>query len=132
MLVLRVSLPVLKHLFNVGALAEYLWSPPATEFTDDQRRERVELIKSFVGKGGRVLVSGNCLARSLMLYSVLSRGGARPTLVLGARKDDSRVAGHAWVEIDGESLFDTGTHAYTPVVALNGRAPGSGHLHSLI
>ena len=78
-------------------------------------------------KGGRLLVSRNCLDRSLTLYRVLSRADARPTLVLGARRGETSVAGHAWIEIDGESPFDSEIHGYTPVVALTGRPSESAH-----
>jgi hypothetical protein len=132
MAALRVSLPVLKRLFKVATLAQYLWSPPATRFSVAERRERVELITAFVRKGGRLLVSGNCLDRSLTLFAVLSRSDADPTLVLGARQGETGMAGHAWIELQGTSPFDSEVDQYTPVVAFNGRTPGNVHLQSVI
>jgi len=128
----RVSLPVLKRLFKVATLAQFLWSPPATRFSVAERRERLELITSIVRKGGRLLVSGNCLDRSLMLYNLLSRADADPTLVLGARQGETGMAGHAWIELEGTSPFDSAVDQYTPVVAFNGRASGNTHLQSVI
>ena len=125
---LRVSLPILKRVFKATTLAEFLYSAPAEPLGEVERHQRLELVKFVVRKGGRLLVSRNCLDRSLMLYSVLSRADARPTLVLGARRGETSMAGHAWIEIDGESPFDHEIHGYTPVVVLTGRPHESAHL----
>jgi hypothetical protein len=113
----RVSLPLLKHIFKLSTLAQFMSSSPAAALDEGQRRQRVEIIKRFVARGGRLLVSANCLERSLLLYRLLSQADARPTLVLGARKDDASIAGHAWVELDGEPLFEPDREAYIPIVA---------------
>jgi Transglutaminase-like superfamily len=113
----RVSLPVLKRVLKVRTLAELMWSPPSVPFDDVRRRQRIARIRQIVRLGGRLLVSSNCLERSLMLYRVLSQADAHPSLVLGARRDDSTVAGHAWVELDGEPLFEPDRDSYAPIVA---------------
>jgi Transglutaminase-like superfamily len=48
----------------------------------------------------------NCLRRSLTLYRELSHWGARPNLVVGFRRTDGRLVGHAWVVSDGQVVAD--------------------------
>jgi hypothetical protein len=77
-------------------------------------------------RGGRLLVSPNCLERSLLLYRLLSREGANPTIVFGVDRGTETVAGHAWVEIDGAAVHDTATGDYTRVATfgINGQVAG--------
>jgi len=43
----------------------------------------------------------NCLPRSLALQLLLRRRGIDARLRIGARRVDSRLDGHAWIEVDG-------------------------------
>ena len=47
-----------------------------------------------------------CLVRSLVAYRYLLRAGQRPELLMGFRKVESLLTGHAWVEIDGQPVTD--------------------------
>jgi Transglutaminase-like superfamily len=53
------------------------------------------------------LLDRDCLQRSLLLYRVLSRAGADPTLVVGFQRLDSRIMGHTWVLIDGHAVIES-------------------------
>jgi hypothetical protein len=63
---------------------------------------------------GRVLRAGaivgspdrDCLQRSLLLYRELTRIGAAPTLAVGMRHTAGKLAGHAWVLLDGEVVAE--------------------------
>lgn len=46
-------------------------------------------------------VAGNCLVRSLTLWTLLLRRGLSTNLRVGFRKRDGRFQGHAWVEYAG-------------------------------
>jgi len=48
----------------------------------------------------------DCLQRSLLLYRVLSRASADPTLIVGFHRTNDRILGHAWVVVDGESIIE--------------------------
>src|SRR5262249_31997015 len=48
----------------------------------------------------------DCLQRSLLLYRVLSRAGAEPTLVVGFDRIDGRILGHARVTTDGHAVIE--------------------------
>jgi hypothetical protein len=45
-------------------------------------------------------IAGNCLVRSLTLWTILLRRGLSTDLRVGFRKRDGAVEGHAWVEHD--------------------------------
>jgi len=47
----------------------------------------------------------DCLQASLVLYRELSRLGAEPVLAVGFRGRVGGVEGHAWVSVDGETVF---------------------------
>ncbi len=47
---------------------------------------------------------GNCLSRSLMIWSVLQRNGISCDLVVGTRFRDGQFQAHAWVEHDSRPV----------------------------
>jgi len=112
----RICLPVLKRAFSLATLAEWMWSQPATTLAIGGRQRRIALVTHVMASAGRLFVSPNCLERSLVLYRLLSRAGADPTLVLGAEREGSTVSGHAWVELDGQRLGEAIGDKYTVVV----------------
>jgi hypothetical protein len=50
----------------------------------------------------------NCLEQSLVLWWLLVRRGIRAELRIGARKEAGRFEAHAWVELGGVVLNNTG------------------------
>ena len=106
----RVSLPLAKRALTVQTLARLMWTQAHPAAAHD--------VAGFLGQGGRWLVSGNCLERSLVLYRLLSRAGANPALVLGVRPGAARVAGHVWIEIGGRPVAEAEAASYDPVFAL--------------
>ena len=121
MAIWRVSLPILKHAVNVRALAGLMWSSPAAAFDETRCQQETERIRQFVTTGGRLLVSSNCLDRSLTLYRLLSRAGANPVLLLGARKTSDATAGHAWIEVAGQPFPGPDGEEYAPIVGFGAR-----------
>lgn len=50
-----------------------------------------------------------CLARSVALHRALSRLDAWPELVVGFNREErGELGGHAWVEVDGRALLESG------------------------
>ncbi len=49
---------------------------------------------------------GDCLVRSLAIYVALRRQGWPVAFVSGVRRDAGEVVGHAWVELDGQVLYE--------------------------
>jgi hypothetical protein len=95
---------VLKHLVALGWLARWAWCPPAGP--PDRAAER--LLTASVLRLSQLtgLLDQDCLQRSLLLYRVLSRTGADPTLIIGFRQIDGGIRGHAWVTVDGRPLIE--------------------------
>lgn len=118
----RISLPVLKRFISVETLVKRM-APRTPSPADRRRPDRIDVIRRVVGTGGRLIVSANCLERSLVLYRLLSHAGAEPTLVLGVRRDGSSLKGHAWVALDG-APFEVSKDEFTPVVTF-GSSPGT-------
>ena len=122
-LVWRVALPVLKYLLPIGTLTRLMWVKPRAG--DGRPSGQPDAVLNAWRRGGRLLVSPNCLERSLLLYRLLSREGANPTIVFGVDRTET-VAGHAWVEVDGAVVHDAGTAEYTRVATfgINGQVAG--------
>ena len=113
----RISLPLVKQVIPVRTLVR--WMSPRIQSTgeiDSVRGARLQAIRYFLAHGGRVVMSENCLVRSLVLFRFLAEVGAAPALVMGVSREGGRVDGHAWIEVDGEPLADATTGRYTPVL----------------
>lgn len=87
----------------------------------ESRRCRASEIECAVRAVERVRchspLSGTCLSRSLTLEYLLRRQGIRTKLRIGVRRNGSRIAGHAWVEVNGAALNDTPDvhHEFAPL-----------------
>lgn len=74
-----------------------------------------------------------CYPRALVLFHVLSRWGHPVRLCLGIQRAGARLAGHAWVELDGRPLAEaddpashyrtTFTYPSTPTRSPHGSDP---------
>ncbi len=100
---------VAKHVIALPVLARWAWLRPAgprdAAVEDRVLRCMVRLRRWLPAE------RGDCLHGSLALYRVLSSAGASPRLVVGFRRDASRVAGHAWVEIDDVAVLEKSPEA---------------------
>lgn len=125
LLVWRVSLPALKFIIPLPVLARAMWAGPSALSTSSGggSRSGPKTVLQVVRNGGRLLVSGNCLERSLVLYRYLSRSGANPRLVVGVSRTNGKVSGHTWVELNGRPVHDPEAAAFERVATFgpNGR-----------
>lgn len=125
----RISLPVLKRVVGLNALTRMMWSENGTGIDPVQRELRMHRVNRILSMAGRMLISSNCLERSLVLYRLFSRAGAEPVLVLGTAADQTSLDGHVWVELDGVAVGEPNRARYTSVVSFTrqGRAcPSTG------
>lgn len=84
-------------------------APALRDARSDRLRDRVEQTAQLVGIAARRgPLRGNCLASSLLLHAVLRRHGIASELRVGVRNDSVGFSAHAWVEIDGRPVNDTG------------------------
>lgn len=116
----RLLLPVLKRTMSIGLLTRLMWSRPGKASADADAR-----VRSVLERGGRALLSANCVERSLVLYRVFSRLGMSPVMLLGTRRSgDERLDGHAWVEIGGRPFGESDASDYAALVMFGtGGAP---------
>lgn len=96
-------LPVLKRLLPLPSLVR-LMSGKGSGRRSDAREEQVVRSARRVYRMRR---PGSCLERSLLVYRYLSNANADPRLVIGVRREDSDVIGHAWVLVDGSPLYES-------------------------
>jgi hypothetical protein len=103
-----VVLGLLKHLVPLHWLARWAWCPPIVGprnlATEQRLSASILRLSQLTGLPDR-----DCLHRSLLLYRVLSRAGADPSLVVGFRRIDGRILGHAWVVVDGRTVIEAET-----------------------
>ena len=114
----RVVLPILKHVVPIRTLAGLMSAAPGQNARGsiEARRVRRDALRQMLIHGGRVVMSGNCLERSLVLYRLLSEVGEDPRLVMGVRKEGDGVGGHVWIELDGQPIEDTPAGKFAPLV----------------
>jgi hypothetical protein len=114
----RLVLPILKHVIPLRTLARWMSATPPASSRDlaAARQLRVHALREMLVRGGRLVISGNCLERSLVLYRFLGEVGAAPGLVMGVNKEGAAVEGHAWIELDGEPLADETARRFVPVM----------------
>ena len=100
-----VLLGLLKHLVPLRSLAKWTWC----ETTGPRDRLAERRLTANVLRLSKLLriADRDCLQRSLLLYRVLSRAGADPTLVAGFQRRNGRIIGHAWVVVDGRAVVES-------------------------
>jgi hypothetical protein len=111
----RVTLPLLKYVTPLPVLVRFMALTPRPGSLDTKRRQRMRAIRQLL-EGGRIVISANCLERSLVLYRFLSEVGAAPELVMGMSKKSARLAGHTWIQVEGCALADATTDAFAPML----------------
>jgi hypothetical protein len=99
-----VAFGVLKRFVPLRRLVRWAWTPPAGP--RDRKVER-RLAASVLRLSELLSLSDrDCLQRSLLLYRLLSRAGANPILVVGFRRMQGRILGHAWVIVDNHAILE--------------------------
>src|SRR5262245_7209740 len=96
----RIVLPIAKHVVPLPELVRFMSASPRLECRQPARERRVTALAHRICSGRRDVTS-NCLEQSLIIYRFLSELGASPSFIVGFRKQDDKVAGHAWVVVDG-------------------------------
>lgn len=63
-----------------------------------------------------------CLPRSVVLHQWLHQSGISNQLRIGVQKVNARFAAHAWIEIDGNVVYESTDAAvrFTPLVSADG------------
>ena len=81
-----------------------MWAPTRIGQTDSDGGRIIALSAALTRLRPRR--RSNCLERSLLAYRFLSRAGADPRLVVGVGNVDGKMAGHAWVTVNGVPVHE--------------------------
>jgi hypothetical protein len=102
----RLALVALKRVLPLPRLVRLMGRPASREHRagGDERIASLAASVFWLGFAG---TRDNCLDRSLVMYRYLSTGGFAPELVVGARKHEEGVLGHAWVLVDGRPMAES-------------------------
>jgi hypothetical protein len=108
-------LPMLKHVLSLPTLVRLMSGQSRRERSDENEKQIVRSARRVY----RLRPPGSCLERSLLAYRYLSTAGADPQLLVGVRRDDRDLVGHAWVLVDGSPLYESSAslESFVPVVA---------------
>jgi hypothetical protein len=99
----RLLLPVLKRRRPLPRLVSSMWDGEESQPRPD-REARIAELAIIVFRSQHSQRFGNCLDRSLVLYRYLSAVGADPELLIGVKRAEGNVEGHAWVEVRGRPV----------------------------
>jgi hypothetical protein len=110
-------LGLFKHFVPLRWLARWAWRSPARPRDRGAERRLIASVLRLSQLAG--LPDRDCLQRSLLLYRVLSRAGADPTLVVGFDRLKGGILGHAWVIVEGHTVIDSEANLlrFSPVLA---------------
>lgn len=97
-------LPVLKRVVPLPRLVQLVVTRRPRHSARDVARERRIVALSRLVYAPLVRADIGCLQRSLLAYRFLGAAGARPSLLVGMRREANQVHGHAWVAVDGEAV----------------------------
>jgi transglutaminase superfamily protein len=96
-------------------LAATLPLPACQDVIGISDRQRAVAISRLVDVAARHTVKNTCLHRSLALWWLLGRRRVASQIRIGTRRHDGRFDAHAWVELDGIVINDTGDPGYAPL-----------------
>jgi hypothetical protein len=84
-----------------------------------ERERRIALFADWASRVVRPRSQGNCLERSVVSYRFLVSAHADPQLIIGFRRDETGVLGHAWVLVDGRPLGESPSSVAAYEIALS-------------
>jgi hypothetical protein len=102
----RIVLPGLKFLVPLPKLVRLVAAPPRRSTRSPAEERRIVRSALLLYRDQSVL-RDNCLERSLLTYRFLTRANASPRLVVGMRKGEAGMLGHAWVTVDGHPVQES-------------------------
>jgi len=97
----RLALPLLKRRLPLPRLVGLMWEGDPAADLSAERCRRIAELTTVVFRSDHRDRPGNCLDRSLVAYRYLSAEGAEPELLVGLRRGDGLLKGHAWVTVKG-------------------------------
>jgi hypothetical protein len=114
----RIALVILQRSIPLPHLARMMSTLLVSKNRQHVNQARVAWLATVAYAVGGPGARNGCLSRSLVIYRYLSRAEPSPQLVVGVRKDGSKVFGHAWVEVAGRPVAESEASlaAFTPLM----------------
>ena len=105
-----LTIPVLFRLLSLPTLMRLI-SPKMPDRSPDAKcLDKAHLVNSYIA----VILRQNpdnigrmCLKRSLVLYRFLRLEKCPARFLVGVRKEEGKLVGHSWIEVDGERFLDS-------------------------
>jgi Transglutaminase-like superfamily len=121
----RLVLPALKRRMPLEALIDRMWTQAPAEPAGPEQEARVADLAAMVFRSEHPYRYGNCLERSLVLCRYLSAAGSDPQLLVGMRRGENELEGHAWVVARGHAVGETpeSLEGYGRVVGFRSGSP---------
>ncbi len=119
-----VFVRVAKYVMPLRTLVKLVSPAPQPGARDADLERRIALFSDWASRVVRPATPGNCLERSLVAYRYLVDAHAAPRLVIGFRRGEHGVLGHAWVLVDGRPLRDSPAAVAEYHVAMSFEAGG--------
>lgn len=102
----RVTLALAKRGLSLPVLVKLVRTTAGGPLERDQVDLYGRLVRGWFADQS-LLLPGNCLERSLLVYATWARASASTKLVVGFRKQGQDTHGHTWVTSDGNVLLET-------------------------
>jgi hypothetical protein len=91
--------------------------------TPDEARNLIRIaLRALVMVRRATGIAGTCLSRSLALWTLLRRRGLETELVIGYRRNNGKIEGHAWLEFEGIPINEEAAIIATYTVATEPKA----------
>ena len=118
----RLVLPFLKRTLAIDRLVALMRAHAPAQRRLPNRPERIAQIAALVCRPRLLRSQDNCLERSLIAYRYLFAIGAGPELVIGIRRADGGIAGHAWLALEGRPVGEPAdmVQKFTEVISFTG------------
>jgi hypothetical protein len=118
----RLVLPALKRRMPLPKLIHLMWRQAPAEPAGPAREARVADLAAMVFRSEHPYRYGNCLERSLVLCRYLSAAGSDPELLVGMRRGENELEGHAWVVARGHPVGEPpeSLEGYAQIVGFRG------------
>lgn len=101
----RMALPILKRVLPLPRLVGLVSGGTSDHAPAPADVGRIVTLAGRLFRP-RLPHADNCLERSLLVFRFLLRAGVEPELVCGVEPNGGRVAGHAWVQLEGRPVTD--------------------------
>jgi hypothetical protein len=124
----RAVLPLLKRRLSLGRLVRLMHAGGKSHSPPEELQARIAELARVVYRSQHFSRRGNCLERSLVMYRYLSAAGADPELVVGMRRGEDALRGHAWVSVHGNPIEEPpdSLEGLVQIVAFGGDGSGPG------